>query len=114
MRTTHQSGTVGAFALAGSFVAASLVAAAPVNAAPVSGATAVIARSADQSLVQKVEFLRKPDGSVVYKRPDFSGSGPFLFYYRGYAYPYYPGYTYRKERGELLPQDVPHRVKVRQ
>lgn len=103
MRTTHLSVT------AGVALAVSLVAAAPVSAAPV-----VISRPVDQSFVQKVEFLRKPDGSVVYKRPDFSGSGPFLFYYRGYAYPYYPGYTYRKERGELLPQDVPHRVKVRQ
>jgi hypothetical protein len=62
--------------------------------------------------VEKVEFLRRPDGSVWYKRPDPNSQGPYLFYYRGYAYPYYPGYQYRQARGELRPEDRPHRVKV--
>jgi hypothetical protein len=62
--------------------------------------------------VEKIEFLRRPDGSVWYKRPDPNSQGPYLFYYRGYAYPYYPGYTYRLTRGELRPSDRPHRVKV--
>jgi hypothetical protein len=64
------------------------------------------------SAVEKVEFLRRPDGSVWYERPDPNSQGPYLFYYRGYAYPYYPGYTYRLTRGELRPEDRPHRVKV--
>jgi hypothetical protein len=94
-------------------VSASAALAATAAAAPVAGLSRM-ATIDGASMLQEVEFLRRPDGSVVYKRPDFSGKGPFLFYYRGYAYPYYPGYTYRQERGELLPQDVPHRVKVRQ
>ena len=62
--------------------------------------------------IEKIEFLRRPDGSVWYKRPDPNSQGPYLFYYRGYAYPYYPGYQYRQARGELRPEDRPHRVKV--
>ena len=55
--------------------------------------------------VEKIEFRRRPDGSVYYRRPDPNSQGPYLFYYRGYAYPYYPGYAYRAERGELRPSD---------
>jgi hypothetical protein len=76
------------------------------------GAASLDAHS--QALVQTVEFVRRPDGSVYYKRADPNSQGPYLFYYRGYAYPYYPGYAYRAERGELRPSDQPHRVKVRQ
>jgi hypothetical protein len=67
-----------------------------------------------QSMLQTVEFIRRPDGSVYYRRADPNSQGPYLFYYRGYAYPYYPGYAYRAERGELRPSDQPHRVKVRE
>jgi hypothetical protein len=71
-----------------------------------------LANRAASTTIQKVEFLRRPDGSVWYKRPDPNSQGPYLFYYRGYAYPYYPGYAYRLSRGELRPEDRPHRVKV--
>ena len=72
------------------------------------------ATTSAQSMVQTVEFIRRPDGSVYYRRADPNSQGPYLFYYRGYAYPYYPGYAYRAERGELRPSDQPHRVKVRE
>ena len=62
-------------------------------------------------MLQTVEFIRRPDGSVSYRRADPNSQGPYLFYYRGYAYPYYPGYAYRAERGELRPSDQPHRRK---
>ncbi len=43
---------------------------------------------------------------------DPNNSGPYLFYYRGYAYPYYPGLAYRERTGEVRPQDRPQRAKV--
>jgi len=62
--------------------------------------------------VSKVEFKRRRDGSVYYVRPRFNDKGPYFFAYRGYAYPYYPGYTYRLSRGQLKPYDRPHRYKI--
>ncbi len=83
----------------------------PALALPANG-LAQLAQQAPSANIAKVEFRRRPDGSVWYQRPDPNSQGPYLFYYRGYAYPYYPGYTYRLTRGELRPQDRPHRVKV--
>ncbi len=85
----------------------------PASAMPAAGLGEVaVARTASANLIDKVEFRRRPDGSVFYRRPDPNSQGPYLFYYRGFAYPYYPGYTYRLSRGELKPEDRPHRVKV--
>jgi hypothetical protein len=99
------------FALSVAACVASL--AVPASALPVTG-VGHVAKSAAASapLFDRVEFRRRPDGSVFYRRPDPNSKGPYLFYYRGYAYPYYPGYTYRLSRGELKPYDRPHRVKV--
>jgi hypothetical protein len=60
----------------------------------------------------KAEFYRTPAGEVKYRyvRPDFQG--PYYFYYRGFAYPYYPGLAYRERTGELRPTDQPHRERV--
>jgi len=60
----------------------------------------------------QAEFYRTPAGEVKYRyvRPDFQG--PHYFYYRGYAYPYYPGLAYRERTGEVRPSDVPHRERV--
>jgi hypothetical protein len=60
----------------------------------------------------QAEFYRTPSGEVKYRyvRPDFQG--PYYFYYRGYAYPYYPGLAYRERTGELRPTDQPHRIPV--
>lgn len=60
----------------------------------------------------QAEFYRTPAGEVKYRyvRPDFQG--PYYFYYRGYAYPYYPGLAYRERTGEVRPEDVPHRERV--
>ena len=58
------------------------------------------------------EFYRTPSGEVKYRRPDPNSSGPYLFYYRGYAYPYYPGLAYRERTGELRETDRPTRVPV--
>jgi hypothetical protein len=90
----------------------SLVVAAAPHAASAMPSLGQVAKSQGATNIEKVEFLRRPDGSVWYKRPDPNSQGPYLFYYRGYAYPYYPGYTYRLTRGELRPSDRPHRVKV--
>ena len=80
-----------------------IVAAAPqaVSAMPGLGQAA---GHASDTAVTKIEFLRRPDGSVWYKHPDPNSQGPYLFYYRGYAY--------RQARGELRPSDRPHRLKV--
>jgi hypothetical protein len=66
------------------------------------------------SAVEKVEFRRRPDGSIYYVRPDFSGERTHYFAYRGYAYPYNPGYTYRLSRGELRPDDKLRRYRITQ
>jgi hypothetical protein len=60
----------------------------------------------------QAEFYRTPQGEVKYRyvRPDFQG--PYYFYYRGYAYPYYPGLAYRERTGEVRPEDQPHRIPV--
>ncbi len=58
------------------------------------------------------EFYRTPGGEVKYRREDPNASGPYLFYYRGYAYPYYPGLAYRERTGEVRPTDRPTRVPV--
>jgi hypothetical protein len=98
----------------GALTAAALLGdAVPAAALPATGIGQAAASGA-QSVIQPVEFIRRPDGSVYYRRADPNSQGPYLFYYRGYAYPYYPGYAYRAERGELRPSDQPHRVKVRQ
>ena len=83
----------------------------PASAMPASG-LGHVAGQPGTTAVEKIEFRRRPDGSVWYQRPDPNSQGPYLFYYRGFAYPYYPGYTYRLSRGELRPYDRPHRVKV--
>ena len=83
----------------------------PASAMPASG-LGHVAQQAGAAAVEKIEFRRRPDGSVWYRRPDPNSQGPYLFYYRGFAYPYYPGYTYRQARGGLRPSDRPHRVKV--
>ena len=84
----------------------------PATAMPALGLGQVAQPHAAGANLEKVEFRRRPDGSVWYQRPDPNSQGPYLFYYRGFAYPYYPGYTYRLSRGELRPYDRPHRVKV--
>lgn len=87
--------------------------AAPASALPAAGlGHAAKSPEAGAGLIDRIEFRRRPDGSVFYRRPRFDDKGPYLFYYRGYAYPYYPGYTYRLSRGELKPYDRPHRVRV--
>ena len=58
------------------------------------------------------EFYRTPAGEVKYRWVDPNNSGPYLFYYRGYAYPYYPGLAYRERTGETRPQDRPQRARV--
>jgi hypothetical protein len=83
----------------------------PASAMPASGLGRV-AQQSGATAIEQIEFRRRPDGSVWYQRPDPNSQGPYLFYYRGFAYPYYPGYTYRLSRGELRPYDRPHRVKV--
>jgi len=83
----------------------------PASAMPGAGLGRVAAQ-AGGTAVAMIEFRRRPDGSIWYQRPDPNSQGPYLFYYRGFAYPYYPGYTYRQARGELRPSDRPHRVKV--
>jgi hypothetical protein len=95
--------------LAGSLVCAGLLSVAPAAAMPGSG-MGQVAKS--QALVEKVEFKRRPDGSVYYVRPRFDDRGPYFFAYRGYAYPYNPGYTYRLSRGELRPSDRLRRYKI--
>ena len=96
---------------AGALMAAAMLAG-PAAALPVTAVGQMPA--AAPSMVQTVEFIRRPDGSVYWRWADPNSQGPYLFYYRGYAYPYYPGYAYRAARGELRPSDQPHRVKVRQ
>jgi hypothetical protein len=95
--------------LAGSLVCAGLLTVVPAAAMPGSG----IGQAAKSpALAQKVEFKRRPDGSVYYVRPSFSGKKTHYFAYRGYAYPYNPGYTYRLTRGELRPSDKLRRYRI--
>ncbi|MCZ7595649.1 MAG: hypothetical protein M5U16_12685 [Hyphomicrobium sp.] len=77
-----------------------------------SAAFAALALLATPHSDARAEFYRTPSGEVKYRyvRPDFQG--PYYFYYRGYAYPYYPGLAYRERTGELRPTDVPHRERV--
>jgi hypothetical protein len=84
----------------------------PASALPGLGLSQSAKSQAAGANIDRIEFRRRPDGSVWYQRPDPNSQGPYLFYYRGFAYPYYPGYTYRLSRGELRPYDRPHRVKV--
>lgn len=58
------------------------------------------------------EFYRTPGGEVKYRWVSPNNSGPYLFYYRGYAYPYYPGLAYRERTGEVRPEDRPQRARV--
>jgi len=60
----------------------------------------------------RAEFYRTPSGEVKYRRLPQDFQGPYYFYYKGYAYPYYPGLAYRERTGELRPTDVPHRERV--
>jgi hypothetical protein len=97
--------------LAGSAAIAGLLAiVAPAAAMPGVGSAPAQARS--QGMIDKVEFVRRPDGSVYYRRPNWDGQATHYFYYRGYAYPYNPGYTYRLTRGELRPSDRLRRYKL--
>lgn len=78
-----------------------------------SAAFAALAFIAVPQAPAKAEFYRTPSGEVKYRRPDQNyATGPYLFYYRGYAYPYYPGLAYRERTGELRPTDVPQRERV--
>jgi hypothetical protein len=95
--------------LAGALVGAGLLSVAPAAAMPGSG-VGQIAKS--QGLVEKVEFKRRPDGSVYYVRPRFNTQETHYFAYRGFAYPYNPGYTYRLTRGELRPSDKLRRYRI--
>ncbi len=65
-----------------------------------------------KSLIEKAEFVRLRDGTIEYRRPRFDDRGPYFFAYRGYAYPYNPGYTYRLYRGKLRPSDRLRRYKI--
>jgi len=95
--------------LAGALVGAGLLSVAPAAAMPGAG-IGQVAKS--QALVEKVEFKRRPDGSVYYVRPRFNTEETHYFAYRGYAYPYNPGYTYRLSRGELRPSDKLRRYRI--
>jgi hypothetical protein len=95
-------------------VGALIVAAAqPASALPAAGiGHAAKSQAFSAGLVDKVEFRRRRDGSVYYVHPRFDDRGPYFFAYRGYAYPYNPGYTYRLTRGELRPSDRPYRIRL--
>jgi hypothetical protein len=83
------------------------------SALPAAGAAqAAKPAQAGESLVGMVEFKRRPDGSVYYVRPIQNGEQTHYFAYRGYAYPYNPGYTYRLSRGELRPSDRLRRYRI--
>jgi hypothetical protein len=92
--------------------AGALLAVAPASAMPAVGISQVAKTQTVGGVVEKAEFLRRPDGSVYYKRPRFDDRGPYFFAYRGYAYPYNPGYTYRLTRGELRPSDRLRRYRI--
>lgn len=75
-----------------------------------SAAAALALLAAPQSA--NAEFYRTPGGEVKYRWVSPNNSGPYLFYYRGYAYPYYPGLAYRERTGEVRPEDRPQRARV--
>ena len=77
-----------------------------------SAAAAALALVAVPQAPAKAEFYRTPAGEVKYRWVDPNNSGPYLFYYRGYAYPYYPGLAYRERTGEVRPTDRPQRERV--
>jgi len=95
--------------LIGSAASAGLLSVAPAAAMPGSG-IGQVAKS--QATVEKVEFKRRPDGSIYYVRPRFNTQETHYFAYRGFAYPYNPGYTYRLSRGELRPSDRLRRYRI--
>lgn len=101
-----------AFTLGLAACAGALFTIAPASALPAGIGQAVKVQASGRSLVEKAEFVRLRDGSVEYRRPRFNDKGPYFFAYRGYAYPYYPGYTYRLYRGKLKPYDRPHRYRI--
>lgn len=72
----------------------------------------VEATNADAGAVQLVGFKRSRDGSVYYERPNPNGEKTYYFAYKGYAYPYNPGYTYRLYRDELKPSDRLRRYRI--
>jgi hypothetical protein len=86
--------------------------AAPASALPAAGIGQAEGAHAGGSMVEKAGFYRRPDGSVYYKRPKFNKQETHYFAYRGFAYPYNPGYTYRLLRGELRPSDRPRRYRI--
>lgn len=65
-----------------------------------------------QSAIHEAGFKRRPDGSMYYDRPNPNGEKTYYFAYKGYAYPYNPGYTYRLYRGELKPSDRLRRYRI--
>ncbi|HWK38975.1 MAG TPA: hypothetical protein VNR88_08670 [Hyphomicrobium sp.] len=77
-----------------------------------SAAFATLALFAVSHSEAKAEFYRTPSGEVKYRRLPQDFQGPYYFYYKGYAYPHYPGLAYRERTGELRPTDVPHRERV--
>jgi len=84
---------------------------APAAALPAAG-LGQYAKAPTANPVETVEFKRYPDGSVYWTRAHPNGRKTYYFAYRGYAYPYNPGYTYRLFRGRLKPNDRPHRYKI--
>ena len=77
-----------------------------------SAAVAALALVTVPAAPAKAEFYRTPSGDVKYRWVSPNNSGPYLFYYRGYAYPYYPGFAYRERTGEVRETDRPTRVPV--
>jgi hypothetical protein len=88
---------------------ASLLSAVPAVAMPGSGFAHVAKADA---VIETVEFKRRPDGTVYWQRANPNGEKTYYFAYRGYAYPYNPGYTYRLSRGELRPSDKLRRYRI--
>lgn len=100
-------------ALAPAVIAGLLAFAAPqmASAMPAAGLSNAVKIDA-QAAIEQVEFKRRPDGSVYYERPNPNGEQTYYFAYKGYAYPYNPGYTYRLYRDELRPSDRLKRYRI--
>jgi len=92
-------------------VCAGLLSVAPAAAMPGSG-IGHVANAKTGAPIEKVEFKRRRDGSVYWERAHPNGKKTYYFSYRGYAYPYNPGYTYRLTRGELRPSDRLRRYRI--
>lgn len=100
-------------ALAPAVIAGVVALAAPqaASAMPAAGLSQAAKIEAQGALTQ-VEFKRRPDGSVYWQRANPNGEKTYYFAYKGYAYPYNPGYTYRLYRDELKPSDRLRRYRI--